>query len=303
MSGPGAELGALRAVVLLLGLAVAAGWDLEAREVTDRLWQLLGIVGVGLGAVAIAPEGGAAFVLWLVVGALVLEHLFPWDALFAESRDHLVLAIDLGAFAAVIAAVAGAAFRWGIGAVGVPVLAALATVILARLLFELNVLYGGADAKALVVVGVLVPVFAAPLVLRPPTDATALAVLPFSISVLTNAALLAIVVPVGIAVRNAGRREFSFARGFTSYTIDVDDLPERFVWVRDPTLGEDSMEADVETSAEDERLRREIASRLRARGIRRVWVTPQLPFLVLLAAGAVAAFLAGNLVLDLIAAL
>ncbi len=186
----------------------------------------------------------------------------------------------------------------------VTVLAALATVILARALFETGVLYGGADAKALLVTGVLVPLFAVPLLVHPSVVAPLLTVLPFSVNLLTDAALLSVVLPVAIAARNAARGEFTFGRGFTSYTIPVAELPDRFVWVRDAALGEDSLaDDDADTSEDDRRVRTEIARRLQARGVERVWVTPQLPFLVLLAVGGLAAFLAGNLLLDLFAAL
>ena len=119
-----------------------------------------------------------------------------------------------------------------------------------------------------------------------------------------NAALFSVGVPIGLAVRNAMHGEFHGLRGFTGYALPVDELPRRYVWVRDPTFGDARREeAEIETSADDRRRRSEIARELSARGVRRVWVTPQLPFLVLMALGAVAALLAGNLVVDLIAVL
>ncbi len=295
-----------RALLLAGGLVYAAVRDLQSREVTDRLWQLLGIVGFEVGAIRLAPDGALPLVLWVVVGVLALEQLLPWDDALGEEYDRWVLAIELGAFAAVIATVAASAVRWGISPTAVPVgvVAALATVVLARALFELGVLYGGADAKALMVTGILLPIFASPVLLRPATLEPLLLVLPFSINVLTDAALLSVFIPLVIAARNVARGEFSFPRGFTSYTLPVAELPERFVWVRDDDVGEDSLAEDAaDTSEDDRRVRTEIAQRLQQRGVQRVWVTPQLPFLVLLAAGAVAAFLAGNLLLDIFAAL
>jgi prepilin signal peptidase PulO-like enzyme (type II secretory pathway) len=60
-------------------------------------------------------------------------------------------------------------------------------------------------------------------------------------------------------------------------------------------------EVAAETSEDDRRERVKAAQELEASGVTRVWVTPQIPFLVLMAAGAVVALLAGNLVLDLLA--
>lgn len=298
-------LTAVRAVVLVGGFAYASVADLRAREVSDGLWQVLAAAGVVLGFVALVPGGELAVALWALVAAFAFEHLLPWDDALGERHAGKVVWIELAVYLTVIGVVVGAAVRWGVGPSSVPidVVAALASIVVARILFEAGVLYGGADAKALIVVGVLLPVFAAPYLYAPVLQAPLLARLPFSITLLTNAALLSLAVPVAIALRNAARGEFTVARGFTGYTLDVRELPRRFVWVRDPVLGEDTYEHDTETSEEDARERSRIATELEARGVQRVWVSPQLPFLVLMAAGAFAGLLAGNLLLDLFTAL
>jgi preflagellin peptidase FlaK len=110
-------------------------------------------------------------------------------------------------------------------------------------------------------------------------------------------------IPVGIGIRNALRGEFEFPRGFSGYTISVRELPDRFVWLKDPMSAEARETEPVETSDDDRRERIRAARELEATGVERVWVTPQIPFLVLMAAGAVAALLAGNLILDILAQL
>jgi hypothetical protein len=116
-----------------------------------------------------------------------------------------------------------------------------------------------------------------------------------------NAARLSLAVAGAVAVRNAARGEFELWRGFTGYSIPVAELPRRFVWVRDPSFGDARREeGEIEASEDDRRRRVEIARELADRGVRRIWVTPQIPFLVVMAVGAVAALVAGNLVVDLI---
>ena len=298
-------LDAVGALVLAGGFAYAAVEDLRFREVSDHLWQLLGSVALVLGALEVAPGGFLPVVLWVVVAAFALEHLFPWDDALGEGHAGLVPAIELSVYAGVLALVLWSVARWGIGPSEVPiaVVAAVASIVLARGLFELGVLYGGADAKALIVAGVLVPVFAVPLLYAPALPGLLLSVLPFSVTLLTNAALLSLSVPIALALRNVRRGEFTFPRGFTGYTLPVEELPKRFVWVRDPALGEDTLVDDAETSEDDTRRRTEIARKLASEGVRRVWVTPQLPFLVLMTAGAFAGLLAGNLLVDLFAVL
>jgi archaeal preflagellin peptidase FlaK len=298
-------LGAASAVALAGGFAVAAVQDIRTREVSDGLWQVLAVLGALLGGALLAPGGPLPLVVWVVVAALAIEHLVPWDDALGERHAGKVAAIELAAYAVAVAVVGGAAARWGVGPSAVPVaaVAVVVTVVLARVLFEVGVLYGGADAKALIVSGLLVPVLPVPLLFAPAVEAPLMAFLPFSVTLLTDAALASLVVPIVIGIRNVVRGEFSFPRGFTGYTLDVDELPRRFVWVRDPALGEDTLVDDADSSAEDTRRRSEIAQKLRDRGVRRVWVTPQLPFLVLLAVGAFAGLLFGNVLLDLFSVL
>jgi len=292
-------------VLLLGGFAYAAGADLRSREVSDRLWQLLGIAGLLLGVPLVAPGGALPTVLWLVVAGLALQHMFAWDDFLGDRLERYADLVEGVAYLGVILFVLVAAVRLGIGPDTVPlaVLALLVTVLFARALFELGVLYGGADAKAIIIAGLLVPLL--PFALLPQTAAEdlLLSVVPFAITVLVNAALVSVAIPIGIAVRNLARGEFEFPRGFSGYTIPVRELPDRFVWLKDPMTAEGREEAEAETSEEDRELRVRQAEDLRAKGVDRVWVTPQIPFLVLLAVGAVAAVLAGNLILDLLAAL
>jgi archaeal preflagellin peptidase FlaK len=273
--------------------------------VTDRLWQVMALLGIALGVFLLAPGGALPLALWILVGGFVLEHLFAWDDALGPSLDRFADVIEGVAYLVVISVIGVAAFYFGIGpdAVPVPVLAVLITVLFARALFELGVLYGGADAKALMIAAVLVPLFSTPLLPQSPAVSTVLGVMPFSVSLLMDAALLSVVVPIAIGLRNAARGEFRFPRGFSGYTMPVAELPDHFVWLKDPSVGVESSEREAETSEDDRKERLRIAQELEARGVTRVWVTPQIPFLVLMAVGAVSALIAGNFILDLIALL
>ena len=293
---------ATEVAVLLAGFAYASVSDLRTREVSDRLWQLLGVIGLVLGVVAVAPGGIVPIALWTLVGAFTLEHVFAWDELLGERRERSADLIEAVVYAVVILLVAFATVRYGVSATGVPwaVIAVLVSVLFARALFEFGVLYGGADAKALMIASVLVPTFTAVVLPLGASFSVLLEVVPFSVDLLMDAALLSIAIPLGLAVRNLVRGEFRFPDGFTGYQLPVEELPRRYVWLRDPLAAGGRPREDLETSEEDQHERERISGELRARGVARVWVTPQIPFLVLMTAGAVAALLAGNLVLDLI---
>jgi len=291
------------AALLVGGFAYAAWADYRDREVTDALWQVLGVAGFLIGFLAVAPGGWVPSVLWAVVGIFVLQHLFPWDVRLGRSGERYADILELVVYVAVVAVIGVALAHVGLGPQGVPVpaVAVLVTVLFARGLFEAGILFGGADAKALMIAGLLVPMFPNPLLGQPSASAPNAAILPFGVNVLMNSALFSVVVPIAIAVRNIRAREFRGVSSFVGYSIAVDDLPRTFVWVRDPMFGDArEEERSIETSEDDRRRREAIAAELRSKGATRIWVTPQIPFLVVMAAGVVGALLAGNLLFDLL---
>ena len=306
MTGPADDALITGAVLLLAGFAYAAWSDLREREVTDLLWQLLGVAGFLLGFVVVSPGGLLPIALWLVVGAFVLQHLFAWDVRLGSTGERYADLIEVAVYVLVVAFVGYEVVRVGIGPAAVPVsvAAVLVTVLFARGLFEGGILFGGADAKALMIAGLLVPMFPYP-VLPPPSAAAPITTLfPFGVNVLMNSALISVAIPIAIAVRNVRAGEFRGLAGFVGYTIPVDDLPRKYVWVRDPMFGAArEEEKSIETSEDDRRRREAIAEQLRAKGVRRVWVTPQIPFLVVMAVGVVAALLVGNALFDLLLSL
>jgi len=288
------------AVLLVVGLGFGAITDARTREVPEGLWVVLTLAGAVLGGLAVAAGGWVPTVFWVVGAAFVFQHLVPWDEAFGgEWRADLVeLAIYLG----VLALFGAGVVLDGLGPTAVPVnaLAVVLTVLFARGLFEAGVLFGGADAKAVMVAGLLVPFFPIPLWMVPRGILPITSVIPFAVDLLMDAALLSVVVPLALAVLHLARGEFRARDGFTTYMIPVAALPHQFVWVRDERYPVDPVaEGEIETSAGDQKWREHIAEDLRGRGISRVRVGPQLPFVVLLFAGALAALAFGNLIFDL----
>jgi hypothetical protein len=287
-------------VALLLGLGGAAYADWRFREVSDALWVGLAVIGLLVGGVGLVSSGWLAVVLWVVVAAFVLEHMVPWDERLS-SFDWLPGVVEMAAYVGVGSLLLVIGLRDGFGPGGVPAAAVevYVSVLFARGLFEARVLYGGADAKALMVAALLVPTFPDPVIPLPPNAAAGLGVFPFAFTLLLNAAVIAVAVPIILISRNAVRGDFDGFRSFTGFRIDVRELPDRFVWVRDPTFHRDPEEESVETSEDDRRLRERQRDRLLAEGITRIWVTPQIPFVVLMALGALVGVLAGSLAFDL----
>lgn len=193
------------------------------------------------------------------------------------------------------------AFDWAAeGRFGwVTVLVAVGLAALAYLLWFFHLLAGGADAKALMALAVLVP--------RPIawtlSDASLPAwpsPLPGAIVALANSVFLFALAPLGLVVVNLVRRDVRFPSMLLGYTLPLEAARRSFVWVVDH-VDEAGNRRQVlfpsRTSEEDylanlERLERE--------GAERVWVTPKIPFMVPLLLGFVAAFIVGDILFRIV---
>lgn len=294
------------AAILGGGILVAGGWDLARREVPGPLWLGLAAVAVALGYLGLPPGSPAtAWILWTLVAGVAVEHLVDWEGPIGARWARAPLVLDLAIYIGSVSVVLGllAIYGWGSPEVPVAAVAVLGVVVLARLLFEARILGGGADAKALIVIGLLVPFFPTTWLPIDPRALAPLSAIPFAITALTNAALGAIAVPVGLAVWNAVRGEWAGTRSFATYTLAVRHLPDRFVWAEEVPDGARYDPDGAESAAEDRAMREQLRRELEARGVARVRVSPQIPMVALLALGVLLGLAAGNLLFDLAAAL
>ena len=283
-----------RAVILLVGLAYGGYSDLRSREVTDRLWISMGIIG---GALLLASDMGGdprALLVDAVVAFFVLEHFVSWEDYMGE-HETLPLIIEAILYVAIPATIIYGYITHP-AIFSVSSLIVVISVLIARGLFEARLLYGGADAKALMVAALVMPLTLAPfpLLFSPSTAAgsTLVTYTPVCFNILVDGALLTLLVPIGILIRNLRHGFKEFPEALFLLEIPTQDLPKRFVWLRRPPP---EGEEDVETAEEDLALREAEAKRLTELGIDRVLVTPQLPMVTALAFGAVVTLLVGNI--------
>jgi hypothetical protein len=168
-------------------------------------------------------------------------------------------------------------------------------IVVALLLYVTGLLHGGADVKGLMAITLLVPWY--PAFLDFPLLTIGLPALeiayPFSLAVVTNAALAFVVAPLILLVYNAHRRDAVFPYSLFGYRVPIDDVP-KFVWIMQGVRDGKPFVSLFPRRG----LKREAAiEALRGAGVARVWVMPQLPFVVAMAASFVLTFVVGNLLL------
>lgn len=298
---------ALRLSIGAAFLLVAAGSDLRTRKVSDRWWVALGSIGLALLVVQWDIERADAASGALVGSAALLFYaIFFGNPLLDRDGFHLrpfriglfLLAGALFVFpAAFYAALGQDVPRETLNLYSLP-----AMVVVYQGLYWARLIHGGADAKGLIALTLLVPTYpeASPFPLlagNARVEGVFRTIFPFSLVVWVDALVLFLAIPLGLLLANAIRGDFALPQALLGYRVRVDAFP-RFAWLMEkidnrgqhvlvlfPKRGTDPAE--------------ELA-RLRAKGIERVWVTPQIPFMVLLLGGFVLAFLAGNLLLAIL---
>jgi prepilin signal peptidase PulO-like enzyme (type II secretory pathway) len=290
----------LRIGGLLVVFGLASYYDWKSREVRDELWLLGGLVGgalLFLGVDLSDPVWDALYVLLII---FVIQHFIPWDARL-QQEPVLVTVIEGTLYAAVII-LAAASYFWLQPPPPIEFYVVIVAVLIARALFESGLLYGGADAKALMAAAILVPLTPSPLAITLPVSlqSPVLGYIPFAFTMLVDGAVLTLVAPLVVLAYNLSKGERQIPRIFHMYRIPTAELPRRFVWLKDPPPPPHPRE---ETTAEDEEIRTRQARELLEKGITEVWVTPQVPFLISLAGGAVLGVLVGDVLLWLIATL
>ena len=118
---------------------------------------------------------------------------------------------------------------------------------------------------------------------------------PFAFVILVDSALLFLIVPLLFLARNAARGDVTMPRALFGYRVSLAGVPKH-VWLMDRIENGKPVHVYFPRRAED---RDEQLRLLREHGFKRVWVTPQLPFVTAMLGGFVLAVVAGNLLLAL----
>lgn len=160
-------------------------------------------------------------------------------------------------------------------------------IVLMYALFQLRLIFGGADAKAMMALAILVPVV-------PQMNGIPLwpSLLPWSWVIFANSVLLFLIIPISLVVYNAVKHNLSFPYAFLGYKMNVQEAKAKFVWPleklvdgkrRFSRMPEDYDETAYLKAFEDA-------------GIDEIWVTPKIPFMVPLLAGFLTSFFLGDLI-------
>lgn len=277
------EIIGLSAFLIALAVLVSASMsDWKEREVSDKHWMILGVIGLVLiTSYSIYHTGFRWEYLCLAAGtAMILLDLF-WDREF-----NPLLYYSLMALLFIVPLYLG---------MSEPMVKAWASIPICYVIFlgmyVLNIVRGGADVKCLIVLSIMFPIypqfFGFPFIDVPDTIMSQVFV--YSISVLFLAALMTIPVIVYFIIRNAKNTGFS-KRMFTGYSMSIAEAEGSDVWPL-----EDVVDGELTTiKIPDEEEIGPIYERLKAAGHENVWVTPMIPFIIMITVAVIVITLVGN---------
>lgn len=283
----------LKVAIALAVLALAARADWRTREASDAYWIIIGGAGMLFLAAQIIMDGADLLYLVILVPiAMFFADIF-WErrGIFEDGINPAPLAMYLAGFAILgwmVYRFNAELYFWELMVVPIMFLVFI-------LLYQFDVIKGGADAKALIALSIMFPTY--PVIASLPLIAvpfeTAQFVLPFPLLVLFNAALLTLAVPVALAALNISRRRFRFPAMLFGYVMPVAEARTSYVWpmerIEDGERKFSLFPGPSEDTGAD-------LDRLAEAGAQEVWVTPKVPFLIPITASLLFSVVVGNII-------
>ena len=288
-----------RFIIGLVFLGFAAYKDLLTRTVDDRVWMVMGGLGAAILIFELFQRGVPwnYYLIFVPVFFLCFEALVERPLLMEEGDiNYLVVGWFFVPIIFVIALFItidnyGDLF-WTL--IAIPVI-----MLLAFVFYYFRILYGGADAKAMVILALLVPFYPeieniTHMAGNPAVLSAMEFLFPFTLVVLLNSAIVVLVLPVSYLFMNIKNGDLRFPQMFFGYKKKVEEIPDSFVWPME-YYEEGKRQFELIPRTDEE----ESLKSLREEGVEEAWVTPKIPFIVPMFFGFMLAFLIGNPILYL----
>jgi preflagellin peptidase FlaK len=157
------------------------------------------------------------------------------------------------------------------------------------ILFQLRLIFGGADAKAIMAIAILVPFPIYNLTYLGPS------LMPGSWQVFANSVILFLLIPLSLFIFNILKRNIEFPFAFLGYKMSVSKAREKFVKKKKKI--EDGKRKFVYMPKEFD-----IEEELKVfekNNIKEIWVTPKIPFMIPLLFGFICTFILGDIMFSI----
>ncbi len=276
---PDTTLDMLRFLIALPFFIYASYSDLKERLISTWVWFILGIFAFAFLVIQFPTREGIIAMLPLAI--IFYEWFFEWEHRWVPY---------------VFYAVASALFLYSLQYIHevYPLSIAFLMLLFVRLMHHLKIIRGRADARALMTVAILQPLYPSfmsfPL-FTPQYVEIVEVTFPFMFLVLLYSAIASLFYLMAILFRNIARKDTGFPEMFIGYRMPVDEVNKHHVWLMERVVdGEHVLYVHPKEHTDED------LEKLKGIGRDRVWVQPKIPFIVFITAGLVMAYLIGNFV-------
>jgi len=285
-------------IVLAVAVMVAASIsDWRSRTAPDLNWYIMGVGGSLLyGFQLVEDDAPWIFLVCLALITLVfVDLLHDRRGMFEDGLNLpplLLYVMTLLAFGYLSLEHFGEGRYWTM--LTIPLL-----ILFFFVMYQLDVIKGGADAKALIALSLVFPIYPelTGLPVLELNDPASLTILPFPVLVLFNGAILTLLVPLGMLLLNLVRRDVRFPLMLFGTRMSIEEAKKKHVWPMERVV--DGEVRRVLFPRSDDEADWDV---LREAGADRPWVTPKVPFLIPLTLAVPFSLLLGNLLLYLMGA-
>jgi len=269
-----------RFLIAIPFFTIASYQDWKDRLISPTIWFILGFVAFGLDIYQFPTLAGIVALIPSII--LFYEWFFEWEGR-EKYIQYSLWAIAFGTFA----------YSIFIGAPS-PLIVMFILVALFRGLHGIKILRGRADARALMSIAILQPLypsfFGLPIFTPPYLNIIELT-FPFAFLVLLYSAIASVIFIISLSIKNAARGDFGFPEMFIGYRIPIDEVDKKHVWLMERVEeGEHVLYVHPDSHTKED------IEKLKKIGRERVWVQPKIPFIIFITIGLIAAYLLGNFI-------
>ncbi len=167
--------------------------------------------------------------------------------------------------------------------------------------YNLGILRGGADTKALMAMVILFPIY--PIIPHLTIDNPFFSLLtrieltgfifPFAFTVLINAAFVMLFFILILLCYNLAHNNMAFPHALLGYKLSIQEVPIKFVWLMEHVRN--GKRKFQPFPVPDSQVKTEL-KQFRKLGIKEVWVTPKIPFILPILIGFILAVILGNII-------
>ncbi len=289
---------AFRFAVGIVFLSIASLKDLKSRRVPNRLWVIMGIIAMLILAaelILVESADWEYFLFFIPIGIVFAEAFIDRPPIYSEGKLNVRvlgwLLLPVLTYVFLLNNFMDVIFD---ELLFLRLSMIIGVMLFTFILYFFYIIYGGADAKAIITLAILVPSYPEiPNLTRHVISSDLIEFMeigfPFTLVILLNASLVVLIFPIVNFFLNLSKGDIDLPKMFFGYKKKVSELEDSFVWPME-YFEDGEMKTELLPRSDNE----DKIESLKRHDIEIVWATPKIPFIIPITIGFIISFLIGN---------